>query len=101
MSEELTPVPAATLVLMRPGKDAPELLGMERAAKMAFAPGAVVFPGGRVEADDHALAARIGGGFDHAAARITAIRETIEEVGVAAGFVKPPDPARLAELRTR
>lgn len=101
MSEELTPVPAATLVLMRPGKDAPELLAMERAAKMAFAPGAIVFPGGRVEPDDHALAERIGGGLEHAAARVTAIRETIEEVGVAAGFAESPDPALLAKLRSR
>lgn len=99
MPDRIPAIPAATLVLMRPGVDAPELLAMERAAKMAFAPGAIVFPGGRVERDDHLLAERIGSGVEHAAARITAIRETIEEVGIAAGLATEPDPATVAELR--
>jgi 8-oxo-dGTP pyrophosphatase MutT (NUDIX family) len=99
MTEQVPVIPAATLVLMRPGAMAPELLAMERAARMAFAPGAIVFPGGRIEPDDHRLAERIGAQLDHAAARVTAIRETIEEVGVAAGFATPPDRPRLAELR--
>lgn len=96
------PVPAATLVLMKevPG-ERPHILFMERAATMAFAAGALVFPGGRVEEDDHLLAARMGGGMDFAAARIAALRETLEETGVAAGLVSPhTDSARLrAALR--
>lgn len=99
MTDEIPAIPAATLVLMRPGAHAPKLLAMERTAKMAFAPGAIVFPGGRIDPDDYLLAERVGGGVEHAAARIAAIRETIEEVGVAAGFADRPRPAQLAELR--
>ncbi len=37
----------------------PELLMMERAETMAFAAGALVFPGGRIDPDDHDAAARL------------------------------------------
>jgi 8-oxo-dGTP pyrophosphatase MutT (NUDIX family) len=94
------PIPAATLILMRPGTaGAPELLMMERTQHMAFAAGALVFPGGRVDADDHALAERIGGGLADAAARIAAIRETIEETGIAPAFLRQQDSALVAQLR--
>lgn len=85
MSELSPPIPAATLVLMRPS-DArpPELLVMERSANMAFAAGALVFPGGRIDPQDHDAAATLGGGEIEAAA-IAAIRETIEETGIAPG----------------
>ena len=56
---------------------------------MAFAAGATVFPGGRVDEGDRALAALYPLDSDDAAARIAAIRETIEEAGVAVG-VSPP-----------
>ena len=93
-------IPAATLVVMRPGPDGvPELLFMERAQTMAFAAGALVFPGGRIDADDHLLAARIGGGISDAAARIAAIRETIEETGIAAALRPAPAPEMVADLR--
>ncbi|MBC7985273.1 MAG: NUDIX hydrolase, partial [Sphingomonadaceae bacterium] len=76
-------IPAATLVLIRDRADAPpELLMVERAAGMAFAGGAMVFPGGRIDPGDHALAANAalhhgGSGVpDETAARIAAIRET-------------------------
>ena len=80
--DAVTSRPAATLIIVRdrPGRPA-EILMVERSAKMAFAAGALVFPGGGVEAGDHALAARVAGAMDRdeAAARIAAIRETIEE----------------------
>ncbi len=81
--------PAATLVLFRDRLDGPpELLMVERATTMAFAGGAVVFPGGRVDQDDHVLAVRYGNHDpDCAAARIAAIRETIEESGIPIGVV--------------
>lgn len=66
---------------------------------MAFAAGAMVFPGGRVEAEDERLAADIAPGLEHGAARVTAIRETIEETGIAAGFVVQPQLAAVAKLR--
>ena len=90
-------IPAATLIVMRDRKGLPpELLMVERSASMAFAGGAMVFPGGRVDASDAAAAA----GHDHpdAAARIAAIRETIEESAVAIGLSPTPDPALAAEL---
>jgi len=93
---------AATVVILRdrPGAAA-EILMMERASSMAFAAGALVFPGGAVDAGDHALAERIAGGLpvDEAAARIAAVRETLEESGLAIGLASPPPPDRLPLMR--
>jgi 8-oxo-dGTP pyrophosphatase MutT (NUDIX family) len=100
MTELPDPIPAATLILMRPSSTgAPKLLVMERTKSMAFAAGALVFPGGRIDPDDHALAGRIGSGFDHAAARIAAIRETIEETGIAPAVTPVPAPPIVSQLR--
>ena len=80
------PIPAATLIVMRERDgDVPELLIVERSAAMRFAGGALVFPGGRVDPGDRALAALHEGDGDDLAARIAAIRETIEEAGLAIG----------------
>lgn len=80
------PIPAATLIVMREHAGcAPELLIVERSAAMRFAGGALVFPGGRVDPGDRALAALHEGDPDDIAARIAAIRETIEEAGLAIG----------------
>ena len=81
------PTPASTLVLFREGRGAPEHLFVERASKLAFAGGAIVFPGGRIDPADHDLAARYPDlDVDDAAARVATVRETIEETGVAVGF---------------
>ena len=51
-------IPAATLILVRDRTDGPpELLMVERAEGMAFAAGALVFPGGRIDDADRELAA--------------------------------------------
>ncbi|MEA3016836.1 MAG: hypothetical protein QOI38_1558 [Sphingomonadales bacterium] len=97
MADLPEPIPAATLVLMRAGAP-PELLMMERASTMAFAAGALVFPGGRIDPGDDE-AARAHPEVPDAAARIAAIRETIEETGVAAGLSPPPDAGTAAALR--
>lgn len=91
-------IPAATLILMRPagGGGPPEILMLERAETMAFAAGALVFPGGRIDPDDHVTAGRFPELAD-AAARIAAIRETIEETGVAPALTPAPDAAVLRE----
>lgn len=94
------PIPAATLVLIREaGAGPPELLVMERTGDMAFAAGALVFPGGRIDEDDWLTAATLVKDMPDAAARIAAIRETIEETGVAPGLQPAPDRAAALALR--
>lgn len=101
-------IPAATLVIFREtGEGDPELLMIERATGMAFAPGALVFPGGRIDPGDHAIAATpallssaVPPDPDDAAARVAAIRETIEEVGLAIGLDPQPEAPALAQLRS-
>lgn len=96
MSDLPEAIPAATLVLMRERADGPpELLVTERTGQMAFAAGALVFPGGRIDADDHEAAALLGTD----AARIAAIRETIEETGIVVGLTPAPDAATVQALR--
>lgn len=100
MPELPPPIPAATLVLMRPRAEGPpELLMMERSGHMAFAAGALVFPGGRVEPQDHAAAAALADGSELAASRIAAIRETLEETGIAAGLTSIPSGEELRRMR--
>jgi 8-oxo-dGTP pyrophosphatase MutT (NUDIX family) len=90
-------IPAATLVLFRDGPAGPEHLFVERAATMVFAGGALVFPGGRVDPGDYELAARYPHlDPDDAAARIAAVRETIEEAGIAVGIDADVDVLRDA-----
>lgn len=91
-------IPAATLVLFREGGAVPDLLFVERSKAMVFAGGALVFPGGRIDPGDRALALELGGDPDDMAARIAAIRETIEEVGVAVGL-SDIAPDTVAALR--
>ena len=92
-------IPAATLVVMRdrPG-GAPDLLMVKRTAGMAFAGGAMVFPGGRIDEGDQALAADLA--TPHAAARVAALRETLEETGIAIALDPPPPPELAAELQS-
>ena len=92
-------IPAATLVAVRDrGRAAPELLMVERAAGMAFAGGALVFPGGRIDAGDHRLAQQLGLG-ERGAAAVAAVRETMEETAVPAGLDPTPDPALAVALQ--
>lgn len=93
-------IPAATLVLFRDRDDAPpELLMVERARAMVFAGGALVFPGGRIDPEDYAMAAIHLSDDPHGPARIAAIRETIEESGIAVGLAPMPNEAQLAAIR--
>src|SRR5436305_10996336 len=89
-------VPAATLIVVRDRAGAPpELLMVERAEGMAFAAGALVFPGGRIDEADRALAAELG--ID--AAIVAVIRETLEETAVPAGLSPPPAPEHCLEIQ--
>jgi 8-oxo-dGTP pyrophosphatase MutT (NUDIX family) len=95
------PIPAATLIVMREPRHGgpPEILMIERAETMAFAAGALAFPGGRIDADDEEIARRHYRSFEDGAARIAAIRETIEETGIAPATDPDPAPQVVAELR--
>lgn len=90
-------IPAATLVVWDDRSDGPEILVVERSAKMAFAAGAIVFPGGRVDPSDRSMAAAYGRPDE--AAKITAIRETIEETGVAPAILGLDDARVGRELQ--
>jgi 8-oxo-dGTP pyrophosphatase MutT (NUDIX family) len=74
--------PAASVLVARPSDDGPEVLVLERSPEHRFLPGYVVFPGGAVDRDDGALAARWFGS-DRETARAAAIRELAEETGLA------------------
>ncbi len=96
------PMPASTLVIFRdqPGAVAPELLMVERSAKMAFAAGAAVFPGGRVDDADYDFARTLGhDDFEEYGARIAAIRESIEETGIAVAVDGDLAPRRVIDAR--
>jgi 8-oxo-dGTP pyrophosphatase MutT (NUDIX family) len=91
-------IPAATLIVVRDRVSSPpELLMVERSEKMAFAAGALVFPGGRIDDADVRLARALG--LDDGAA-VAAIRETIEETAVPVGLVPVPDHATALELQS-
>ncbi len=92
------PVAAATVVLIRPGPDGPEILLTRRPSTMAFAANVHVFPGGRVDPSDadpanplargltpRAAANRLAGTLEPVAAlahHVAAVRETFEETGI-------------------
>lgn len=103
MSEPPTEIPAATLVVFRRGPTGqpPELLMVVRSRAMSFAGGMAVFPGGRVDVADRALAGTLGTGHDpdEAAHRIAAIRETVEETGLAPGLRERLGALEASELR--
>ena len=86
------PVPArlaSTVLLLRNSPDGMQVFMVVRNYAIDFASGALVFPGGRVDEADHALAARpercpSPEGVNEAAlvTRVAAIRETFEECGI-------------------
>lgn len=98
------PVPAATVVLLRPGSRGLEVLLTRRPATMAFGPDIHVFPGGRVDPGDSVpevlaaaglttrqAAVNLGLGLapdggltpaDALAHHVAAVRETAEETGI-------------------
>ena len=78
-------IPAATVIVLRDGAGGPEALMLRRDRDLSFAGGTWVFPGGRIDPDDHP---------DHGhdlerAARRAAVREALEEAGLVI------DPAAL------
>jgi 8-oxo-dGTP pyrophosphatase MutT (NUDIX family) len=101
MSQIVPARPASTVLLLRDRPAGLEVFMVVRHREIEFAGGALVFPGGRVEADDHSLAGPDPlDGF-----RIAGIRETFEETGVLlarpAGAARLLDATRLAEIAPR
>jgi len=103
-SSALDLVAAASLVIFRqkPGGFPallPELLMVERSGSMRFAAHAAVFPGGRIDPADIALAREWGDDLADAAGRIAAIRETLEETGLALGLDRQISAEEAAKAR--
>lgn len=113
-----TPVPAATIVLLRDAGGALEVLLVRRSPRAGFVPGAFVFPGGLVDPGDATVEviARLEGlSPERAAARLdlavahppaiayyaAAVREAFEETGilVASQRESPPGQPSVAPRR--
>jgi len=108
-----TPTPAATLVLLRDGPSAVEVLLVRRHLRSKFAGGDYVFAGGKVEPDEAPTDAQSlcrGLTADEAAARlgtcpprealgywIGATREVFEEVGILVGYGRDGRPFQLTD----
>lgn len=80
---------AATVLLLRESADGPEVFMVRRHHAMGFAGDALVFPGGRLDdadaaiADNLSICARVPGvETDGMALRVAALRETFEESGI-------------------
>ena len=82
------PLPSATVMLLRDGADGLEVFMVVRHHQIDFASGALVFPGGKVDPGDSAVAVRgrcrgvDALGEAELAYRVCAIREAFEECGV-------------------
>jgi len=93
---EMTPVPSATVTLVRDGRHGLEVLMMQRNLQSVFVPGNYVFPGGAVDEQDAAPdASELCAGLDDVQASaalgiaagglaywVAAIRESFEEAGL-------------------
>jgi len=105
VSAPAAPRPAATVVLLRPGRGGLEVLLTQRPATMAFAADVHVFPGGAVDSGDGdprvAARSRPASDSEEAAARAAAVRELFEEAGVLLANARGawPSADRLAEAR--
>jgi 8-oxo-dGTP pyrophosphatase MutT (NUDIX family) len=86
MSDIVVPVPAATILVLRDGEGGLEVLMTKRHDGAYFAAGALVFPGGKVDPTDAALAAISRGLSDLTRPApelyVAGVRETFEECGM-------------------
>lgn len=100
--EPAPPRPAATVLLLRDGPNGLEVLMTRRSPTASFAPGAYVFPGGGIDAQDaqaHALAARRPSqGEQQLTQAIAAIRESFEELGILLARRADGSPADAADV---
>ena len=97
MSKPVQPIrPAATVILVRESEPSFQIFMLKRTSNAAFASGMFVFPGGRVDGDDHlhrydqyrvgpsvAQAPQVEAlGYEWRGYWIAALRETFEEAGL-------------------
>ncbi len=105
MAEGTTARPASTILLLRDGAQREiEVFMMVRHHEIEFSSGALVFPGGSVDASDRDIIAQpalYAGGegcdIDALSFRIAAIRETFEESGIL--LARPRGSTRLVEAK--
>jgi 8-oxo-dGTP pyrophosphatase MutT (NUDIX family) len=79
---EVTPVPAASVIVLRDAQPAFEVLMVRRHEAASFVPNAWVFPGGVVEQLDREIARERGDGSLLGRMRVAAARELFEETGI-------------------
>lgn len=111
MAEIVTPVPSATVTLVRDTADGLEVLMMQRRLQSSFVPGMYVFPGGSIDEEDHAhelqslcapmndtsASAMLGVERGGLAYWVAVIRESFEEAGLLIAY---DDAGRLVTLDT-
>ncbi len=108
-----TPKDAATLLCVRDGASSIEILCVERAKASGFLGGAVVFPGGKLDAGDRDPRVRSGASAPRAPATAIAIdqetlaalavaacRECFEEAGLLFAIGSAPDDATRRAMRS-
>lgn len=98
-----TPLHASTLLLLRDSADGGwEVLMTRRSDKASFVPGAYVFPGGGIEAQDAQAHAQVVYRPDMAPAQLTeavaALRESLEEMGLLLAVHHDGRPATQADV---
>ena len=103
------PIPSATILMLRDGDHGLEVFMVVRHHQIDFASGALVFPGGKTEPNDHdpALGDFLDGAHadkNQCAIQVAAIREAFEECGILlareAGTQALISGERLAELES-
>lgn len=87
MNSAKSPIPSATILMLRENKEALETFMVIRHHQIDFASGALVFPGGKVDQADYGLENLCNGLGNHddgihPAYRIAAVREAFEESGI-------------------
>lgn len=88
VNQPVTPLPAATVILIRPHADGTQVYLTKRPSTMRFLPGYCVFPGGKLEAADSRFPKHClhGGETGDLAVDVdyyvAAARELFEEVGI-------------------
>lgn len=78
----MTPVPAASVIVLRDAQPSFEVLMIRRHEGASFVPNVWVFPGGMVEQLDREIARELGDGSLLGRMRVAAARELFEEAGV-------------------